>query len=51
MAKASKNTIFPDLQEEFEKDFFSDQGDARVRVAAEYLKITDLIMSNLDKIT
>ena len=26
MAKASKNTMFPDLQDEFSSDFFSDQG-------------------------
>ena len=51
IAKASKNTIFPDLQEEFDNDFFSDQGYTRVRVANEYLKVTTLIMSNLDKIT
>ena len=51
LAKASKNTVFPDLQDEFDNDFFCDQSMARVRVASEYLRVTNNIMQNLDKIT
>ena len=51
LATASKNDVFPDLQEEFDNDFFSDQGQTRVRLASEYLKVTEYIMANLKRIT
>ncbi len=51
LAAASSNDIFPDLQAEFDNDFFSDQAMTRVRVASEYLRVTTHILQNLGKIT
>ncbi|UPR03858.1 alpha/beta-hydrolase [Chloropicon primus] len=42
---------FPNLQEEFDKDFFSYHGNTPVRLAAEYLRVTEHIMKNLKSIT
>jgi alpha-beta hydrolase superfamily lysophospholipase len=51
LVKGSTNEMYPDLQDEFNNDRFSDAGMTRVRVAAEYLRVTTEIMDNLEKIT
>lgn len=50
LVATDKNTLYPSIQEMWDKDPWTCHGNTRVRNASEYLKATEYAMNNLDKI-
>lgn len=50
LAKTPKNTMFPDLQADFDSDLCTYKYDTRIRVGVECLRACDSLMANMQKL-